>query len=171
MSFSVNRADRVIQLTPRELEVLRLIARGYSTKEIAYALKIAPKTAACHRMRVMDKLNIHDVAGLTRYAVRTGLIDIYGEAGGGKTMEALAADVEAAHQEYHRAMQAYQVFLVERQDLEPANPDGRVGAARLHHAEMVAHRKYHSALLALKDFLTGTRPRRELTDAGVNQGF
>ena len=57
------------ELTPREGEVLKLIASGLSTKEIALSLGISFKTAACHRSRLMDKLGIHEVAGLTRYAV------------------------------------------------------------------------------------------------------
>jgi DNA-binding CsgD family transcriptional regulator len=61
-------------LTNREVEVLRYIALGHSTKEIAYRLGISFKTAACHRYRVMDKLDIHDTANLVRYAIREGLI-------------------------------------------------------------------------------------------------
>jgi len=61
-------------LTPRETEVLVWVARGYSTKQIAYLLGMSFKTAACHRYRIMDKLNIHDVATLVRYAIRAGLV-------------------------------------------------------------------------------------------------
>jgi len=63
-------------LTPREIEVLRLVAEGHSTKEIAHMLGMSFKTAACHRYRVMDKLAIHDAVSLTRYAVRMGLVKI-----------------------------------------------------------------------------------------------
>lgn len=62
------------QLTPRQREILQLIAEGKSTKEIAETLYISAKTVETHRMQLMDRLNIHDVAGLVRYAIRTGLI-------------------------------------------------------------------------------------------------
>jgi DNA-binding CsgD family transcriptional regulator len=63
-------------LTPRETEVLRLIAEGHSTKEVAHTLGMSFKTAACHRYRVMDKLGIHDAVTLTHYAVRKGLVRV-----------------------------------------------------------------------------------------------
>ena len=61
-------------LTPRELEVLALIARGQPNKEIAFTLHVSIKTVEKHRQSVMDKLGIHDIAGLTRYAVSKGLL-------------------------------------------------------------------------------------------------
>lgn len=63
------------ELTPRQLEVLVRIARGFSTKEIAYDLGLSPKTVEAHRARLMERLGIDDVAGLTLYAVRKGLVD------------------------------------------------------------------------------------------------
>jgi DNA-binding NarL/FixJ family response regulator len=63
------------QLSPRQREVLRLIASGYTTKEIATQLGITLKTVDAHRSQLMRELNIHNVAGLVRYAVRTGLIN------------------------------------------------------------------------------------------------
>jgi DNA-binding NarL/FixJ family response regulator len=62
------------QLTARELEVLQLIAEGRTMQEIAAILAISPKTVETHRYRLMDRLNIHHVAGLVRYAVRIGLV-------------------------------------------------------------------------------------------------
>jgi DNA-binding NarL/FixJ family response regulator len=61
-------------LTDRESEVLILIAGGNSTKEIAYQLGIGFRTADSHRFHLMMKLNLHKAADLTRYAIRTGLI-------------------------------------------------------------------------------------------------
>jgi DNA-binding NarL/FixJ family response regulator len=61
-------------LTPRQREILQLVAEGSSTKEIAGALGISIKTAEAHRAQLMDRLGIRDVAGLVRYAIRTGLI-------------------------------------------------------------------------------------------------
>ncbi len=61
-------------LTPREREVLQLVAEGKTTKEIGAILHVSTKTADAHRTRLMQKLNIHDIAGLTRYAIRRGVI-------------------------------------------------------------------------------------------------
>src|SRR5213594_285842 len=62
------------RLTSRERQVVQLVAEGKSTKQVAALLAITPKTAEFHRSRAMKKLNIHDVAGLVRYAIREGLI-------------------------------------------------------------------------------------------------
>jgi DNA-binding NarL/FixJ family response regulator len=62
------------QLTPRQREILQLLAEGESTKEIAYNLNISVKTVEAHRLQLMERLNIHDVPGLVRYAVRSGLV-------------------------------------------------------------------------------------------------
>jgi DNA-binding NarL/FixJ family response regulator len=61
-------------LTPREREVLQLVAEGRTTKEIAQLLNLSVKTAETHRTRTMRKLEIHDTAGLVRYAIRRGWI-------------------------------------------------------------------------------------------------
>jgi DNA-binding NarL/FixJ family response regulator len=68
------KATRLELLTPRHREVLQLIAEGHTTKEIAQALRISGKTAENHRAELMERLRIHDVAGLVRYAVRVGLV-------------------------------------------------------------------------------------------------
>jgi DNA-binding NarL/FixJ family response regulator len=64
----------VNSLTAREREVLQLIAEGQRTKQVAASLGISLKTAESHRTHLMKKLDIHDTAGLVRYAVRRGLI-------------------------------------------------------------------------------------------------
>ncbi len=61
-------------LTPRQREVLRLVAEGLSTKQIARQLGISPKTVEAHRSQLMNALDIHDIAGLVRYAIRIGLV-------------------------------------------------------------------------------------------------
>jgi DNA-binding NarL/FixJ family response regulator len=61
-------------LTPRQREVLQLIAEGQSTKEIARRLDLAVKTVDTHRSQLMKQLDIHEVAGLVRYAMRVGLV-------------------------------------------------------------------------------------------------
>ena len=67
-------AEDRARLTSRERQVVQLVAEGKSTKQVAALLEITPKTAEFHRARVMKKLDIHDVAGLVRYAIREGLI-------------------------------------------------------------------------------------------------
>ena len=62
------------QLSPRESQVLGLIADGFNNKEISDQLAISVKTVEKHRQRVMDKLNLHDVASLTRYALAKGFV-------------------------------------------------------------------------------------------------
>jgi DNA-binding NarL/FixJ family response regulator len=70
-----NKSERPTDpLTVRERQVLQLIAEGKSTKDTASVLGISVKTAESHRMRLMQKLNIHETASLVRYAVRRGLI-------------------------------------------------------------------------------------------------
>jgi len=66
--------DPLAVLTQRQRETLQLIAEGRSTKEIAHTLGVSVKTAETHRAQLMDRLDIHDVAGLVRLAVRAGLI-------------------------------------------------------------------------------------------------
>lgn len=61
-------------LSPRERQVLQLIAEGKTTKEVAANLNISVKTAETHRTRIMEKLDIHEVASLVRYAIRRGMI-------------------------------------------------------------------------------------------------
>jgi DNA-binding NarL/FixJ family response regulator len=62
------------RLTARQREILQMIAEGRTTKEIAQVLTLSAKTVEMHRAQLMDRLDIHDVAGLVRYALRTGII-------------------------------------------------------------------------------------------------
>jgi DNA-binding NarL/FixJ family response regulator len=62
-------------LTSREREVLQMVAEGHVNKEIAATLYLSVKTVEKHRQQLMDKLDIHDVAGLTRYAVAHGVVE------------------------------------------------------------------------------------------------
>ena len=68
-------AENIDRLTPRETEILKLIAEGLSSKRVARQLGISFKTAACHRSHLMAKLDVHETAGLVRYAVREKLIE------------------------------------------------------------------------------------------------
>lgn len=61
-------------LTPRQREILQLIAEGQGTKEIAFKLGLSVKTVETHRSQIMDRLNIRDVPGLVRFAIRSGLV-------------------------------------------------------------------------------------------------
>jgi len=63
-------------LTPRERQVLQLVAEGRTTKEIARLLGVGVKTAESHRTHLMEKLGIHDTAGLVRYAIRKGVVQL-----------------------------------------------------------------------------------------------
>lgn len=65
-------------LTPRQREVLQLIAEGKSTKEVAYQLKLSIKTVEAHRSQIMQRLNVHDIPGLVRYAIKSGLVKLDG---------------------------------------------------------------------------------------------
>lgn len=65
----------VDSLTGREIDVLKHIVEGYSTKELAAILGITFKTAACHRYRIMEKLGIHNTARLVRYALDKGILE------------------------------------------------------------------------------------------------
>ncbi len=67
--------QEIAALTPRQTEILKLIAEGNSTKKIAEQLHISIKTAESHRANIMKRLDIFDVAGLTRYALRMRLIE------------------------------------------------------------------------------------------------
>lgn len=62
------------ELTARQVEILKRIAQGESAKEIAFELGLSPKTVDVHRARIMERLQLNDVASLTRYAVRKGLV-------------------------------------------------------------------------------------------------
>src|SRR3569623_2118889 len=81
--FSPTIAQRLLQpaepavddeLTHRQVEILKLIAQGRASKEIAYELGLSPKTVDVHRARIMERLQLHDIASLPRYAVRKGLV-------------------------------------------------------------------------------------------------
>jgi DNA-binding NarL/FixJ family response regulator len=64
-----------VELTVREAEVLQLIAEGFANKQIAAELNLSVKTVEKHRQQVMNKLNIHDTAGLVRHAAAKGIIE------------------------------------------------------------------------------------------------
>ena len=70
------KRDLLATLSPRQREVLRLIAEGRTTKQIARELEISVKTVETHRAQLMERLGIHDVAGLVRYAIIVGLIEV-----------------------------------------------------------------------------------------------
>ncbi len=63
-------------LTPRQREILQLIAEGKSTKEMAYMLKVSIKTVETHRAQIMQRLNVRDIPGLVRYAIKVGLVNL-----------------------------------------------------------------------------------------------
>ena len=69
-----DKKGRLDQLTGRQRQILQLIAEGRNTKEIAGILEVSPKTVAYHRKNLTDRLNVHDIPGLVRFALRVGLI-------------------------------------------------------------------------------------------------
>jgi DNA-binding NarL/FixJ family response regulator len=73
-SQTAGKRGSLESLTPRQREVLKLIAEGYSTKEIAQLLKVSVKTVETHRAEIMSRLEIGNLAGLVRYAIRIGLV-------------------------------------------------------------------------------------------------
>ena len=76
-SLPVHRPEptRLDILTPRQREILQLIGKGYSTKGIAGLLGVSIKTAEAHRTQLMERLDLHDVAAVVRYAIAVGLVD------------------------------------------------------------------------------------------------
>jgi DNA-binding NarL/FixJ family response regulator len=75
-AFDTNRGERRSALTPRELEVLRLICAGRSNREIAAALAVSVNTVGVHRAHIMEALGVHKTAELVAYAIRNGLITL-----------------------------------------------------------------------------------------------
>jgi len=67
-------SDALDVLTPRQRQILQMIAEGRGTREIADRLHVSVKTVETHRAQIMDRLGIHDVAGLVRFAIRAGLV-------------------------------------------------------------------------------------------------
>jgi DNA-binding CsgD family transcriptional regulator len=139
------------QLTAREWEILRLIANGLTTKQVANTLDISFKTAAAHRGRLMNKLGIHEVAGLTVYAIRHGIVSLQSDPS--STQELLFEQVRRKHVLYRQALDAYSSFLRERESIGLSNPDSVTGARRLQQAEQAAAREYQGTLNALRLFL------------------
>jgi DNA-binding NarL/FixJ family response regulator len=72
----VNRTGVYERLTPRQREVVQLITEGHTTKEIAKKLNVSIKTIDAHRTQIMDRLDIHDVASLVRYAIQMGIVKL-----------------------------------------------------------------------------------------------
>jgi DNA-binding NarL/FixJ family response regulator len=70
--------DDLGMLTPRQRQILQLIAEGHGTRQIAERLHVSVKTVETHRAQLMERLGIHDVAGLVRFAIRTGMIESRG---------------------------------------------------------------------------------------------
>ena len=74
ITTAIEKRGALARLTPRQIEVLRLVAEGHRTREIADRLQLSIKTVESHRGEVMKRLEIHDVVSLVRYALRVGLI-------------------------------------------------------------------------------------------------
>ncbi len=143
------RADA---LTPREVQVLKLIATGLSSKEIASTLGIRFKTVVCHRTRVLQKLDLHGTAELTRYAVHHSLVP------GDLTEETRLRQVlRTSHREYMEALSKYNDFLNERRSLGLENPDSSTRTRQLWSEEQRRHHAYRGALEIWTEFVLGKR--------------
>ena len=70
----MRRSAEAVKLTRREREVVQMVAEGHSSKEIATRLAITVKTVENHRQHSMEKLHVHNIAGLTRYAIGQGFL-------------------------------------------------------------------------------------------------
>ncbi len=78
LSSSIDDNPAFIVLTPREREILQKLSEGQSTKEKADVLNVSVKTVETHRRNIMEKLDLHSIAELTKYAVREGITSIEG---------------------------------------------------------------------------------------------
>jgi len=74
ISAALDARSALEKLTPRQIEVMRLVARGLRTRDIAERLKLSVKTVESHRQEVMRRLDLGNMADLVRYAVRVGLV-------------------------------------------------------------------------------------------------
>ena len=145
--------DRADPLTSRELQVLKLIATGLSSKEIAATLGIKFKTVVCHRTRVMQKLDLHGTAELTRYAVHHQLVppDVDEET-------RLRQSLRTTHREYTMAATRYNEFLEQRKSLGLPNPDSSERTRQLSREEQRWREAYRSALAVWTEFVLGKKP-------------
>jgi DNA-binding CsgD family transcriptional regulator len=144
-----------VALTPRERQVVKLIAAGISSKEIASALGISFKTVVCHRTRILEKLNLHCTADLTRYAMRHHLLrdDVAEE-------DHLRKQMRVSHEKYMDALTHYNEFLKERESLGLTNPDSSERTRQLFHAERQQHEEYTAALRVWADFVLGATEKK-----------
>lgn len=76
MASSGSGQPELDMLTPRQRQVLQLVAEGLGTREVAERLHVSIKTVETHRAQLMDRLDIHDVPGLVRFAIRTGIVNL-----------------------------------------------------------------------------------------------
>lgn len=75
LSEAIRAPEKSPELTKRQRRIVQLVAQGLSSKEIAQELELSLKTVANHRLKIREKLGLHDVAGLTRYAIENGLVE------------------------------------------------------------------------------------------------
>lgn len=135
-------------LTRREVEVLKLIAAGMTSKEIARALEITFKTVVCHRTHVLQKIDADGIADLTRYAVRNQLIplDVSAE-------EQSRQRVRTSQRQYMEALTNYNQFVAERRESGLSAPDAVERRRQLFREEQRLHAEYTAALRLWADFV------------------
>jgi len=157
-------------LTPRELEVLKLICEGLSTRQIAGQVGTAFKTVACHRFRIMEKAGVDNAVGLLLWAIRQGIISIDQQgvvtqtvqaaeehaatltpiSGPHRTRDTLAKDVDEALSRY---LEASRRFLDVTQDVPSGapNPDGALRIQLPARDQRFAYKAYRRAMKRLAD--------------------
>jgi DNA-binding CsgD family transcriptional regulator len=150
--------SEVYSFTPREQQVLKLIAAGISSKEIATALGISFKTVVCHRTRIQERLNLHCTADLTRYAMRHRFLreeptEVAEE-------DRLREQLRSSHRKYMDAFTNYNAFLKERESIGLTNPDSCERTRQLFRAERLRHDEYIAALRVWTDFVLGPQDSR-----------
>ncbi len=74
ISRTSGTADSLDALTPRQREILQLVVEGHTSKEIALRLGLSTKTVEAHRAQIMERLDVHEITGLVRFAIRAGLV-------------------------------------------------------------------------------------------------
>lgn len=144
------------ELTPRQREILQLIAEGRSNKEVAKILCISVKTVGFHRERIMQNLGVHTTAGLALAAVRLGLISepdasaVSGVTPEGKTLEELWFK-RVTEAKLTNRLAAARVKEIQREVSGMSSPDGHYAQKQALHAETESLAEYHRVLRIYSD--------------------
>lgn len=142
------------RLTGREIEILKLIAASLSAKQIALTLGITSKTVSCHRAHLMAKLDIHETAGLVRFAVRHRYIVIAGPKGPADELEVRYAEVKSSHAAYRKASTRFGRYLKESERAGLNGAENALPVRQLRRDDERTQTRYRDALRKLHEFLS-----------------